>query len=185
MELERELCQPNTKMVEDIKRKKNKKSQQINREGAARNINKNKAGNSKGNYPPCKHCEKNGHTPYKCWKRPDAKCNKCNQFGHEAIVCKNKTQQQDADAQVVNEEEEDPLFDASCFASNVSSESQLIDCGCTNHMTYDKGLFKELKPTKVAKVRIGHGDYIPIEGMETNEIETRSDSGTSGQAYHH
>uniref|UniRef100_A0A0V0GRJ6 Putative ovule protein n=1 Tax=Solanum chacoense TaxID=4108 RepID=A0A0V0GRJ6_SOLCH len=35
---------------------------------------------------------------FKCWRRPEAKCSKCNQFGHEAIICKSKTQQQDVDA---------------------------------------------------------------------------------------
>ncbi|XP_049356429.1 uncharacterized protein LOC125821049 [Solanum verrucosum] len=29
------------------------------------------------NYPPCQHCGKNGHPPYKCWKRPDAQCKNC------------------------------------------------------------------------------------------------------------
>ena len=58
-------------------------------------------GSFKGNYPPCKHCGKIGHAPFKCWRRLEAKCSKCNQFGHEAIICKNKTQQKDVDARVV------------------------------------------------------------------------------------
>ncbi|XP_049358706.1 uncharacterized protein LOC125823364 [Solanum verrucosum] len=29
-------------------------------------------GNFLKNYPPCQHCGKNGHPPYKCWKRPYA-----------------------------------------------------------------------------------------------------------------
>ncbi|XP_068498570.1 uncharacterized protein [Phaseolus vulgaris] len=32
-----------------------------------------KEGGSKKSYPPCCHCEKKGHPPYKCWRRPDAK----------------------------------------------------------------------------------------------------------------
>jgi len=75
------------------KKKNNKKNQPTNGEGAARYNNKSKTGSFKGNYPPCKHCGKNGHTPYKCWKRPDAKCSKCNQLGHEAIICNSKLQQ--------------------------------------------------------------------------------------------
>lgn len=31
------------------------------------------------NYPPYQHCGKNGHPPYKCWKRP-AQCKICNQY---------------------------------------------------------------------------------------------------------
>ncbi|KAH0740583.1 hypothetical protein KY290_033626 [Solanum tuberosum] len=144
------------------KKKKNKKYQPTDGEGAACN-NKNQTGSFKGNYPPCKHCGKIRHTPFKCWRRPEAKCSKCNQFGHEAIICKNKAQQQDVDARVVNEQEEDQLFVVSCFASNVSSESWLIDSGCTNHMTRDKEIFKEFKPTRVENVRIGHGGHIPVK----------------------
>lgn len=32
----------------------------------------------KKNYPSCEHCGKMGHPPFRCWRRPDAKCNKCN-----------------------------------------------------------------------------------------------------------
>ncbi|XP_015167252.1 uncharacterized protein [Solanum tuberosum] len=130
------------------KKKNNKKNQPTNGEGAARYNNKSKVGSFKGNYPPCKHCGKNGHTPYKCWKRPDAKCSKCNQLGHEAIICKNKLQQQYADAQRM-------------------------------HKPYDslKELFEDLKPIGVAKVRIGHGGYIPAKGMGTITIES-TQSGT-------
>ncbi|XP_047264719.1 uncharacterized protein LOC124896889 [Capsicum annuum] len=72
---------------------KNKNNQPTNKEGAAHNNkNKNKIGGFKGKYPPCKHCDKLGHAPFKCWKRPDTKCTKCNHLWHEAIICKNKTQ---------------------------------------------------------------------------------------------
>ncbi|KAH0738076.1 hypothetical protein KY290_036781 [Solanum tuberosum] len=84
----------------------------------------------------------------------------------------------DVDARVVNEQEEDQLFVASCFASNVSSESWLIDSGCTNHITNDKELFKELKPTRVANVRIGHCGHIPVKGMGTIAIETQEGTKT-------
>ena len=35
-----------------------------------------------------------GHPPFKCWRRPDAKCSKCNQLGHVTVICKWKTQHQ-------------------------------------------------------------------------------------------
>ena len=101
--------------------------------------------------PPCKHCNKKGHPPYKCWRRRDAKCSKCNQLGHEAIICNNNSQQQE-EAKIVEGEEEDQLFVATCFSSRSSSECWLIDSGCTNHMTNDMSLFKELKPTTITKV---------------------------------
>ena len=46
------------------KKKKNKKNQQANGEGAVNN--QSKVGSSKGKYPPCKHCNKTGHSPFKC-----------------------------------------------------------------------------------------------------------------------
>ena len=49
---------------------------------------KGKFGNQKKSYPPCQHCGKKGHPPFRCWRRPDAKCSKCNQLGHEAVICK-------------------------------------------------------------------------------------------------
>ena len=116
-----------------------------------------KVASSKRSYPPCKHCGQKGHPPFKCWKRPEARCSKCNQLGHEAVICKNKSQQQEADAQIVDGEEEDHLFVATCFSGIESSGSWLIDNGCTNHMTHDKALFKELRSTNTSKVRIGNG----------------------------
>jgi len=45
----------------------------------------------------------------------------------------------------MEQQEEEQLFVATCFAkSNSSSDSWLIDSGCTNHMTNDQTLFKEL-----------------------------------------
>lgn len=64
-------------------------------------------------------------------------------------------QKHKADAQVADQEEEDQIFVAACLSAKSSSESWLIDSGYTNHMTYDKILFEELKPTEVKKVRIG------------------------------
>ena len=75
-------------------------------------------------YPPCQHCGKIGHPPFRCWRRPDAKCTKCNQMGHEAVICKNRNQQHNDEAKVVDqEEEEDHLFVATCFSSIESSEN--------------------------------------------------------------
>ncbi|RVW50760.1 Retrovirus-related Pol polyprotein from transposon RE1 [Vitis vinifera] len=60
--------------------------------------------------------------------------------------------------------------------SSISSDSCLIDSGCTNHMTHDKELFKELKPTKIARVRIDHGGHIPAKGIGTVAITTHLDN---------
>ncbi|XP_022878610.1 malonyl-coenzyme:anthocyanin 5-O-glucoside-6'''-O-malonyltransferase-like [Olea europaea var. sylvestris] len=81
---------------------------------------------------------------------------------------------QEADAQVANEDEEDEIFMATCFSTGNSSKCWLIDSGCTNHMTYDRTLFKELKPTGITKVKIGNGCYIPAKGKGNIAITTNS-----------
>jgi len=65
---------------------------------------------------------------------------------------------------------------ATCFASSEENENWLIDSGCTNHITNDRELFKDLKPTNITKVRISNGDYISIKGKGT--IAIASCSGT-------
>lgn len=63
---------------------------------------------------------------------------------------------------------------ATCFASSVDNESWLTDSGCTNYMTNDRELFKELKPTNITKVRIGNGDNILVKGKGTVAITSYS-----------
>ncbi|XP_070018827.1 uncharacterized protein [Nicotiana sylvestris] len=77
------------------------------------------------------------------------------------------------DAQVVNEEEEDHLFMATILSIK-KSDFWLIDSGCTNHMTYDKNLFKEFTSMGNKKVRIGNGDYILTKGKGIVAIPTKS-----------
>nr|KYP75090.1 Retrovirus-related Pol polyprotein from transposon TNT 1-94 [Cajanus cajan] len=67
--------------------------------------NQMKGKGGKKNYPPCQHCGRKGHPPFKCWRRPEAKCSKCNQMGHEAIICKNKNCH-DEGAQIADQQEE-------------------------------------------------------------------------------
>ncbi|KAA3465958.1 Retrovirus-related Pol polyprotein from transposon TNT 1-94 [Gossypium australe] len=54
--------------------------------------------------------------------------------------------------------------------SHETSEKWLIDSGCTNHLTHEKELFKELKSTEFKKVKIGKGDYIAVKGKGTIAI---------------
>lgn len=73
---------------------------------------------------------------------------------------KNEKQPQVDEVQVADqqEEEDEYLFVATCFATINNSESWLIDKWCTHHMTYDEELFKELDKTIVSKVTIGNGE---------------------------
>ncbi|KAF2322706.1 hypothetical protein GH714_029173 [Hevea brasiliensis] len=50
----------------------------------------------------------------------DAKCVKCNQMGHEAVICKQNSPTA-AEAQNAEQEEEDQLFVATCFSSSNSN----------------------------------------------------------------
>ncbi|XP_022930154.1 uncharacterized protein LOC111436666 [Cucurbita moschata] len=104
------------------KKKKIFKNQSTNGDSST-NYQKTKGEGSKKFYPPCRHCEKKGHPPYKCWRRHDTKCSKCNQLGHEAVICKVKGQVKEVDAPIIDQEEEDQLFVVTCFLDKESSES--------------------------------------------------------------
>lgn len=123
-------------------------------------------------YPPCQHCGKMNHPHYKCWRKPDMRCRKCQKLGHAEIICKEKLPQQQGEVQVADEDEPEHLFVASCFASSQSSDSWLIDSGCTNHMTNDKRLFRELDGSAISRVRIGDGSYLTVKGKGTVSIES-------------
>jgi hypothetical protein len=80
----------------------------------------------------------------------------------------------EADAQIAEKDDEDQIFMATCFSTKSFSECWLIDSGYTNHMTYDRTLFKDLQSTKIIKVRIENGDYISAKGKGTISITTNS-----------
>ncbi|KAL6317815.1 hypothetical protein AAG906_030569 [Vitis piasezkii] len=137
------------------------------------NNNKPCSNNQKnGVFPPCPHCKKTNHSPQKCWWRPDVKCNKCGKQGHVERICKN--QQQEETSAAVDYCQEEQLFAATCFANKSTSESWLVDSGCTNHMTNNQDLFRELDRTTISKVRIGNGEYIPVKGKGTVAIESQT-----------
>ena len=122
-------------------------------------------------FPPCKHCGKKGHPHFNCWKRLDVKCEKCHKMGHHDKICKNNLQQKN-EAKVADLQEEEQLFVATCFTISSSSEWWMIDSGCTNHMTGDLELFRDLDRSQVSKVRIGNGDHIMVKGKGTVAIES-------------
>ena len=132
------------------------------------NKKKKKAGNNNNRnkdetYPACPHCKKTNHSQRKCWWRPDVKCRKCGKIGHMERICK---YQQPEDANTSSKQhEKEQLFVPTCFVtSNSSNDSWLIDSGCTNHMTNDQELFKELDKTIISKVKIGNGEFISAKG---------------------
>jgi len=91
-------------------------------------------------------------------------CRSYNQKDYVEKVCKRKQQEVQIAHETVDEKEEH-LFVVTCFASDITSETWLVDNGCTHHMTHDKDIFVKLDKTHFLKVRIGNGDYIEIKGI--------------------
>ncbi|XP_022714606.1 uncharacterized protein LOC111274270 [Durio zibethinus] len=144
--------------VAKSKRKKKKDFEGNGASTASANA-KEKNENQKKSYSPCQHCGKKGYPPFR-W--------------HEAVICKNKILQHGEDAKIADQEEKDHLFAAIYFSGIESSESWLIDSGCTNHMTHDKDLFKELSNANSSKVLVGNNKYITVKGKGTVAILTCS-----------
>jgi len=146
--MEKAQTQSSGKGKKQFWNKKNKKEDENNNDGG-----------KKWKFSPYPHCKKTSHLHKYCWFRPDVKCRSCNQTGHMEKVYKNK-QQGTQQAQVVDQQQEEKLFVATYFANNRTSETWLLDSGCTHHMTYDETIFKELARSYDSKVRIGNGDYM-------------------------
>jgi len=69
-------------------------------------------------------------------------------------------------------------FEQMCNTAEVNNSAWLIDSGCTNHMTADLSLFKDLDKSYMSKVRIGNGEYVKVEGKGAIEVETMSGTKT-------
>ena len=79
----------------------------------------------KPNHPPCQYFGKRNHPYFKCWKRPNFRCNKCNQPGHIAKFCKNEEHPQ-IEAQVVDQKEEEDYFFTTSFSTNKNNKNWLV-----------------------------------------------------------
>ena len=86
-------------------------------------------------------------------------------------VCKNRPKQQGQQAQVAEHEDEEHLFVASCYLASSSKEAWLVDSGCTNHMTHNASIFKELDKSYYSKVTIGNGETVEVRGKGVVAIE--------------
>lgn len=61
------------------------------------------------------------------------------------------------------EQYKEHLFGATCYSTIKNKEVWLIDNECTNYMTHDASIFKELKKTQLSKVIIGNGKSIDVK----------------------
>ena len=132
----------------------------------------------KEHFPACKYCQKTNHLEAWCWLK-NAQCRKCKQFGHIQRFCKNKTEtEQQAQVADCLEVKEDLLFMVTiqdmCNSAETKDSSWLIDNGCTNHMTADLSLFRDLDKSYLSKVRIGNGDFVKVEGKGAIAVEILS-----------
>ncbi|KAA3476822.1 Retrovirus-related Pol polyprotein from transposon TNT 1-94 [Gossypium australe] len=135
------------KQQDDVKNKRSKKKNFTLRVEKALNLG------TKKDYPPCQHYGKKDRPPFKCWRRPDVKCSKCNQLGNEAVICKYKNQQQGDEKQVADQEEK-----ISFLLQLVSLVTKQVKTGSL------------IVSTKSKKVRIGNDDHIVVKGKGTIAI---------------
>jgi len=66
--------------------------------------------------------------------------------------------------------EKDLLLTTSCVITNESTKDWIIDSRCTNHMTHDRKIFKELNKSNISKVRIGNGEQLVVKGRYKNSF---------------
>ncbi|WJX17654.1 hypothetical protein P8452_07542 [Trifolium repens] len=135
----------------------------------------NKEESWKKKFPTCQLCKKDTHFEKFCWYLPGVKCRAYNQLGHVEKVCKNKANQQGQQAQIAeHHQQEEQLFMDACYSTSSSKETWLIDSGCTNHMTHNVGIFKELDKSFYSKVTIGNGEHVDVKGKGVVAVETPS-----------
>ena len=126
-------------------------------------VGEGSVGKKGGRYSPCKHCGKQNHPHFRCWRRPDVRCRRCQKMGHIEKFCKEKGDQHQGEAHAAIQQEVDQLFVAS-FISSTPCDSWLVDSGCTNHMTSDEKLFRNLDKSIKSRLRIGNGQHLAVEG---------------------
>ncbi|XP_038904297.1 uncharacterized protein LOC120090652 [Benincasa hispida] len=119
----------------------------------------------------CKHYGQQNHPHFRCWRRPDVNC-RSHLLGHIERFCKEAKTQQQGGAHVGVHQEEDQLFVATCFSLVTQCDGWLVDSGCTNHMTSDKELFKDLDKSFKSRVKIENDEYFEVKGKGIVSIES-------------
>ena len=99
------------------------------------------------NYIQCHNCKKYGHVKADCWFR-------------------------DQSANVAEEQSTSTLFMAKHETDDVASSVWLVDSGCSNHMTGQKNLLRELDETQKQIVKLGDNKDINVEGKGIVSLKT-------------
>jgi len=66
------------------------------------------------------------------------------------------------------------LLVTSCLTTNKSINVWFTDSGCTNHMTHNRELFKELNKSNISRVKNGNGEQLALKCIETIAIKIHS-----------
>lgn len=94
-------------------------------------------------------------------------------IGHIARFCKKKGEHIQQ-AQVAEDLEKpiENLFVVTHHAAEREVNTWLVDSGCSNHMTYEEKIFRDLDKSYASKVRVGNGAWVDVKGKGTININT-------------
>lgn len=87
-------------------------------------------------------------------------------YGHEAAVFLNKNHHVELRL-LIKRRKTNCLWPLVSWAMNRLKVGWLIDIGCTNYMTFDKALLRDLRSTSVIKVRI---EMILVKGKGITQV---------------
>ncbi|KAL5727667.1 hypothetical protein ACHQM5_000836 [Ranunculus cassubicifolius] len=120
----------------------------------------------------CRICQRKSHDEKDCWFRGKPQCHNCKRFGHIQKECDlNKIQQ----ANFTEEKESnDHLFYACQVATEQKDDVWFLDSGCSNHMTGQESIFKEIGLASNSEVKMGNGAaLVKAKAKGTISVETK------------
>ncbi|XP_062080662.1 uncharacterized protein LOC133785446 [Humulus lupulus] len=92
------------------------------------------------------------------WKKSSIHCHNCKKFGHVNANCWAPHAHY-----VEKENEESKLFMVHSSSNDIQNDVWFLDSGCSNHMTSNRSLFKELDELQKEQVRLGDNKQIQFE----------------------
>lgn len=132
---------------------------------------KEKGGERREKYLPCSICNMTSHLEKDCWHKGKPKCQNCDKFGHIQKDCRlNKKYQANYSEE---NEDEGSMFYTCHAAAEVKNNTWYVDSGCSNHMTGDENIFKEIDRSVKSQVKLGNGELVEVEGKGTIAVNTK------------